>query len=82
MNKVYRNSKSLSINVDRLLLFLYISEVIKMAVDKDLKELASTILKISGKDHDTWLTEQYQGLINNSAKLITNSLKANADMQR
>lgn len=82
MNKVYRNSKSLSINVDRLLLFLYISEVIKMAVDKDLKELASTILKISGKDHDTWLTEQYQGLINNSAKLITNSLKANADMQK
>lgn len=53
-----------------------------MAVDKDLKELASTILKISGKEHDTWLTEQYQGLINNSAKLITNTLKANADVQK
>ncbi|WP_195238733.1 hypothetical protein [Romboutsia sp. 1001285H_161024_C4] len=53
-----------------------------MAVDKDLKELASTILKISGKDHDTWLTEQYQTLINNSAKLITQSLKANADIQQ
>ncbi|XTR39291.1 hypothetical protein ACQQ2T_15345 (plasmid) [Paraclostridium tenue] len=53
-----------------------------MAVDKDLKELASTLLKMSGKDHDTWLTEKYQDLINNSAKLITQSLKANADMQK
>lgn len=53
-----------------------------MAVDKDLKELATTILKMSGKDHDTWLTEQYQGLVNDSAKLITNCLKANADMQK
>lgn len=53
-----------------------------MAVDKDIRELASTILKISGKDHDTWLNEQYQGLINSSAKLITNSLKANADIQK
>lgn len=82
MNKIYRNSKSFSINVGKLLLFLYISEVIKMAVDKDLKELATTILKMSGKDHDTWLTEQYQGLVNDSAKLITNCLKANADMQK
>lgn len=53
-----------------------------MAVDKDLKELASTILKLQGKDHDTWLTEQYQNEINSNAKFITQALNANADMQK
>lgn len=52
-----------------------------MAVDKDLKELATTILKLEGKDHDVWLTEKYQEEINNNAKLITQALKANLEKE-
>lgn len=53
-----------------------------MAIDKDLKELATTILKLQGKDHDAWLTEKYQNEINANAKLITQALKTNVEVQK
>lgn len=41
-----------------------------MAIDKNLKELASAILKKNGIDHDKWLTEKYTDLIIGNASIL------------
>lgn len=45
-----------------------------MAIDKNLKELASAIMKANDEDHDTWLNEQYQSKINENTKLLSECL--------
>ena len=41
-----------------------------MAVDKNLKELASAILKANGIDHDKWLSDKYTELILGNASML------------
>lgn len=45
-----------------------------MAIDKNIKELATVILKTQGIDHDTWLTEKYQEVISENTKVLTEAL--------
>lgn len=46
----------------------------QMAIDKNIKELATVILKTQGIDHDTWLTEKYQEVISENTKVLTEAL--------
>lgn len=46
----------------------------KMAIDKNIKELATVILKTQDIDHDTWLTEKYQEVISENTKVLTEAL--------
>ena len=41
-----------------------------MAVDKNLRELASAILKANGLDHDKWLSDKYTELIIGNASML------------
>lgn len=41
-----------------------------MAIDKNLRELASAILKANGIDHDKWLSDKYTQLIVENASML------------
>lgn len=53
-----------------------------MAIDKNLKELAGTILKKQGIDHDTWLTEKYKELILSSSTLLKEGLELKIELEK
>lgn len=48
-----------------------------MAIDKNKKELASEIMIDKGIEHDDWLNNQYEIMINENIKLLTESLRSN-----
>lgn len=48
-----------------------------MAIDKNKKELASEIMIDKGIEHDDWLNNQYEIMINDNIKLLTESLRSN-----
>lgn len=41
-----------------------------MAIDKNLRELASAILKANGIDNDKWLSDKYTQLIVENASML------------
>lgn len=41
-----------------------------MAIDKNLRELASAILKANGIDHDKWISDKYTQLIVENASML------------
>ncbi len=45
-----------------------------MAVDKNKKEIATTIMKAKGEDHDEWLSNKYQEIIDDNSKLVIEGL--------
>ena len=53
-----------------------------MAVDKNLRELASAILKANGIDHDKWLSDKYTELIIGNASMLKAGIEeVKKDMQ-
>ena len=49
-----------------------------MAIDKNKKELASEIMRLKGIEHDNWLNNKYQSIIDDNTKLLIDSLKSSS----
>lgn len=47
----------------------------KSKIDNESKELALTILKTIGIEHDEWLNEKYREVITQNSKILIDCLK-------
>lgn len=52
-----------------------------MAIDKNLRELASAILKANGIDHDKWLSDKYTQLIVENASMLKAGIQENKEVK-
>lgn len=53
-----------------------------MAIDKNLRELASAILKANGIDHDKWLSDKYTQLIVENASMLKAGIQEKKEVKK
>jgi len=53
-----------------------------MAINKEKKQLAESILKAKNKNYDDWLNEKHQEIIANNTSLLMEALKLKNDLEK